>query len=164
VELSVEDGTLLVYEPGGKLLCTHPKSTGKGEKIINNDHKREKGPGIDALILQVCQGLENPHKGQAFLQAVRLDKPRYIRDQALITKQAIEQYPLNIVTQALDYCLEHKLTSASDLRSVCEQLHTTQNEQSSAKLVYMNPFSGSVPTEAYIQPATSSIADYSELF
>lgn len=164
VELSVEDGTLLVYEPGGKLLCTHPKSSGKGEKIINNDHKREKGPGIDALILQVCQGLENPHKGQAFLQAVRLDKPRYIRDQALITKQAIEQYPLNIVTQALDYCLEHKLTSASDLRSVCEQLHTTQNEQSSAKLVYMNPFSGSVPTEAYIQPATSSIADYSELF
>lgn len=164
VELAVQENSLLIYEPGGKLLCTHACCPGKGQKIINNDHKREKGPGIDMLIQQVCQGLEDPGQGHAFIKVVRTDKPRYIRDQVLLMKQAIEQYSAAVLTQALDYCMKHKLKSAADLKSVCEHLHKTQNEQTTAKLVHMNPFSGKVPTDAYIQPATSCISDYTDLF
>jgi hypothetical protein len=165
VELVAQEGSLLIYECNSDvLLCTHKQCLGKGQKILNTDHKREKTAGIEALIHQVCERLEHPEKGVTFLQAIRRDKPRYIRDQALLLKQAIENYPKDILTEALEYCLSHKLNSASDLKSIAEHLHNSSKNQQPAKVVPMNPFSGSVPREAFIQPATSSIADYSELF
>ena len=164
VEMVVEDGKLWIYDSAGTLLCTHQQSLAKGQKIINNNHKREKALGIDALIEEVCLGLEHPEKGRIFLGAIRSDKPRYIRDQVLLLKTAIAIYPQAILTGALHYCTEHKLWSATDLKSIAEHLQGEQKNKASAKVVHMNPFSGSLPKEALIQPATSSIADYSDLF
>lgn len=164
VELRVEEGHLLIYERQGVLLCTHQQCLSKGQKIINTDHKREKAAGIEALIQQVCAGLENPEQGQAFLQQVRTEKPRYIRDQALLLKAAMETYPKEILAEALEYCFMHQLHSASDLKSICEHLSHTQQAHHTAKVVHMNPFTGSVPQQALIQPATSSISDYADLF
>jgi hypothetical protein len=165
VELVVEEDSLLIYECNSDtLLCTHKKSHGKGQKIINNNHKREKALGIDALIQEVCSGLEHPDKGRSFLAAIRTDKPRYIRDQALLVKAVIANHSKEILTGALEYCCTHKLWSASDLKSIAERLQGAQKDKETAKVVHMNPFSGSVPKQALIQPATSSIADYCDLF
>jgi hypothetical protein len=165
VELIVEESNLLIYECNSDtLLCSHKRSHGKGQKIINNNHKREKALGTCALIQEVCLGLEYPEKGMAFLHAIRRDKPRYIRDQALLLKATIALYPKAILTGALEYCCTHKLWSATDLRSIAEHLHATNKNQQPAKVVQMNPFSGTMPRQALIQPATSSIADYSDLF
>ncbi|MGZ4023512.1 MAG: IS21 family transposase [Flavisolibacter sp.] len=165
VELIAQQGTLLIYEsPGSALLCSHRQSPSKGQKILNTDHKREKAPGIAVLIDQICQGIQDPGQGKAFLQAIRSEKPRYIRDQALMVKQSIEKYPPDILSQALAYCCSNKLNSASDLKSIAEHLQGTKPSDSTARVVQMNPFTGSVPKEAFVQPATSSIADYCDLF
>jgi hypothetical protein len=164
VELLLQAGNLLIYDRQGVLLCTHKQSLGKGQKIINTDHKREKATGIEALIHEVCQALEKPEQGQAFLQQVRSEKPRYIRDQALLLKAAIQTYPKEILCEALAYCCTHQLHSASDLKSICEHLYSSQRKQDTATLVHLNPFSGSVPRQAHIQPATSSLSDYADLF
>ena len=164
VELLIDNERLLIYDLQGGLLCTHKQSLGKGQKILNTDHKREKATGIETLIHEVCSGLQDPAQGRNFLGAIRSEKPRYIRDQALLLKAAIQTYPKEILSEALAYCCTHRLNSASDLKSICEHLSHTQQAHHTAKVVHMNPFSASVPRQAYIQPATSSISDYADLF
>jgi hypothetical protein len=165
VELVEEEDSLIIYQCNSNtLLCPHKRSHGKGQKIINNNHKREKALGTCALIHQVCSGLEHPEKGQDFLAAIRTEKPRYIRDQALLLKATIALYPKEILTEALEYCCANRLYSAADLKSIAEHLHGAQKQRETAKVVHRNPFSGSVPKQANIQPATSCIADYSNLF
>jgi hypothetical protein len=120
---------------------------------------------VEELIRQVCSMLEKPELGVAFMEAVRQAKPRYLRDQVLLFRQVIESYPRSIIHQALQYSTTHRLNSAVDFRSVAEHLHTQQaTESAGARIIHMNPFTGKMPSEAFIQPATSSIADYYELF
>lgn len=159
VHLVPEDGKLQIYDSKGALLCTHDRSPGKGQKIINNDHKREKSAGIKTLMVQVCTGLENPDQGQSFLDAIRTEKPRYLRDQILLLKQTIERHPREIITRALAYCCTHRLYSAVDLKSIAGHFNRQQTSPD-VKEMQMNPLTGAMPGEAFIQPATSSIADY----
>lgn len=165
VQLELREGKLLLYEEQGTLLCSHTQCTSKGQKIINTDHKREKSAAIPELIHQACSFLEDPELGRSFLETIRKDKPRYIRDQVQVLKECIGQYTPQIITEALRYCTTHRLKSAMDFRSIAQYLHNKQNsQQSGAKVIQMNPFSGTVPQAAYLQPASSSIADYSDLF
>jgi hypothetical protein len=165
VQLDLQQGKLLLYDEQGTLLCTHTQCSSKGQKIFNTDHKREKTAAIQELIQQVCSALPHPELGRGFLEAIRQDKPRYIRDQVLVMKECIEQYPSQVITEALQYSTTHRLKSAMDLRSIAQYLYNQQNSQeSAAKVIQMNPFSGTVPQAAYVQPASSSIADYSDLF
>ena len=165
VSLKAEEGQLLFFDEQGVLLCTHQLSISKGHKIINNDHKRDKGMRVEELIRQVCSMLEEPELGTAFMEAVRQAKPRYLRDQVILFRQVIETYPRSIISQALQYSTTHRLNSAVDFRSVAEHLHTQQStEVASARIIHMNPFTGKMPSEAFIQPATSSIADYYDMF
>jgi len=48
---------------------------------------------------------------------------------------------------------------ASDFKSVVAHL-TAHEEDKKAPVVYLNPLNHKTPTEALIQPATSSINDY----
>jgi IS30 family transposase len=164
VQLEIQEAKLFIYDEQGALLCSHAECISKGQKIINTDHKREKSAALRELIHQVCSSLEDPELGKSFLEAVRTDKPRYLRDQVLVLKQCIETYSREIISEALHYCCNHRLRSALDLKSIAEYLASKQSSWQGAKVVQMNPFSGTVPTAAYIQPASSCIADYSALF
>jgi transposase len=165
VQLEFGEGKLLLYDEQGTLLCSHTQCTTKGQKIINTDHKREKSAAIQELIQQVCATLQDPELGGSFLETIRKDKPRYTRDQVMVMKECTQTYTPEIITEALHYCTTHRLKSAMDLRSIAQYLHNKQSgQQSGAKVIQMNPFSGTVPSAAYVQPASSSIADYSHLF
>lgn len=159
VGIVAEQGKLLIHNHQGELLCTHQQSLSKGQKIINNDHKREKTAGIKTLIDQVCKGLEHPEQGLLLLEAIRTEKPRYIRDQVLLLKTAIETHPPAVMTQALSYCVANKLYSAVDLKSIAAHIHQQQTIPA-AKVVHINPLNGTMPNAAFIQPATSTIEDY----
>lgn len=166
VRLVTQEGRLLIFDQQGTLICTHTLSVGKGHKIINNDHKRSKELKIRALIKQVCNELLEPDMGNRFIDAVRKAKPRYLRDQLMLFKKVIENYTADIVNQSLQYACSNQLNSVTDLQSVAQYLYLQQNSNPSpeAKIIQMNPFSGKMPLKALIQPATSSITDYSELF
>ena len=66
-------------------------AVGRGKKVINTDHKRDKSARIDKLIDEVCVWLaEDAELGRQFLNAVRKAKPRYIRDQVLLFRDTID--------------------------------------------------------------------------
>lgn len=160
VALAVNAETISFYNTQQVLICVHNINTGKGHRVINNDHKREKSGKINELVASICLQIENPDDGNRFIANVRKAKPRYVRDQLTLMQQTIELHPRQIISTALSYCCKHNLTSAADLKSIAshlakESLLPVQHDQ---KIVPM--FRQGMPGAAYIQPKTSSIIDY----
>ena len=164
VAMSVVNDYIILSDLQGTEICRHPIAAGKGLKIKNNNHARDKSTAINELIDELSQLLDNPLQAKEFLNAIRQAKPRYIRDQVLLIKQTIASAQKSIVQRALDYCCDNRVVSASDFKAVVEQF--TKNEfsfhQPSSKIVYMNPLN-KVPAGALNEPATSSIEDYETL-
>ena len=166
VGVSVESGHLLLSSLQGVEICRHRIAVGKGQKIKNTDHARDKTAAIEALMDSVCQRLEDPEQGMAFLGAVRAGKPRYIRDQLLLFRQVIEASAMGAITEALNYCCHHKIASAADFKAVVAQ-YSREKQIASCQIpqsiLQMNPLSGQLPAAALIQPQTSAIADYQSI-
>lgn len=155
------DGNYLILSNGESIeICRHLVSAGKGNTVKNPDHGRDKKPGIDKLIEQVCNMFDNPLRARQFLNAIREAKPRYIRDQLLIIKVVIERSDKHVVELALDYCYNQKITSATDFKAVAESYMKSTSLPAETKIISMNPLSGTVPPAALIRPAQSSIESY----
>jgi len=137
---------------------------GRGEKIINNDHRREKSQAIIGLEDQFYSLLADPQKGRQLVSAIRQDKPRYVRDQLMILVQVASTTTPLIVDEALAYCQQHGINGAGDFKAIVthylyEQTDNAGQQGASLKPV-RNPLNNQPPDQALIQPATSSINDY----
>ena len=166
VGVKVESGQLVMLSLQGMEICRHRIAVGKGQKIKNTDHGRDKTAAIDTLIDSICQMLDDPQQGKTFLMAVRAGKPRYMRDQLLLFKQVIEESGKGVIIQALTYCCLHKIASASDFKAVVAQYSRDGQTASSRipeSILQMNPLSGQLPAAALIQPQRSAIADYENI-
>jgi len=150
---------LVIFHVQGSELCRHKIAVGKGLKIINTDHKRDKSTGIEEMINQLCAVLENPESGKAWLSAIRTAKPRYVRDQLLIIREAIDKSPAALITRTIKYCLENNINSATDFKAIIAQQQPRPVEQQ--KIIPLNPLSGTRPEIK--EPAKSSIQDYQNL-
>ena len=118
VALRTEQGELILCSQENVELCRHKINNGRGLKIINTDHKRDKTSVIGEMIEQLCELLENPQAGRDWLEGIRIAKPRYIRDQLMIIKQTIDTTSPLLVNKALDYCRVNKITSAMDFKTI----------------------------------------------
>ncbi|WP_158640556.1 IS21 family transposase [Anseongella ginsenosidimutans] len=164
VTLQVEGTQLVIWGEEGKLICKHTISAGKGQKIINNDHKRDKSGPISALIEEVAALLEEPDLGRQLLQRIRKDKPRYVRDQLLLLREIIQGADKEIVKQALEYALARQIVSATDFRALVAH-YGKQKEQKDGQsnIRYLNPLGGKLPLAALTAPDKSNIDDYEQL-
>lgn len=149
-----------------KELCIHTIESGKGIKVLNNDHKRDKSKAISELTEQVCTLLQLPEKGRELFCHIRSEKPRYIRDQILIIRDTIENTQPELVSKAIDYCLENKIYSASDFKAIISHYRQqeVQTEPDQARIVKLNPLNGKITDAAFAGPEKSSIEDYSSFF
>lgn len=161
VTMKLSEGYIIVSNMQSLEICRHLVASGTGKKIKNNDHKRDKSTAINVLIDELSQLLDNPLQVKQFLNAIRKEKPRYVRDQVLVFKQVIENTEKTIVQRALDYCCDNQVLSANDFKAVAEQFKRDECSfhQPASKIVYMNLL-GKLPAVALTEPATSSIEDY----
>ena len=161
VAVHVESNQLLLCNADGTEICRHQIAIGSGQKIKKADHTRDKTSAIDEMIEQLCGCLDTPEKGREFFQLIRQSKPRYIRDQLLLFRSVAEKAERLVITSALEYCCQNQINSAGDFQAVVEQYtQARQTEQAMGRVLQMNPLSGSLPAEALMQPAVSSIIDY----
>lgn len=166
VTISANDEYLWIFdEKGERELCKHKIAIGKGHKVLNTDHKRDKTAAIDEMMDQLCSLLQQPKQAKQWLSSIKTAKPRYIRDQLLILRETIESADPVLVEKALQYCMTNNITSAADFKSIIT--HYQQEEQpsegSGGKVVLLNPLKGTPSAEANIQPDKSSIEDYQSL-
>lgn len=160
VAIAADDKKLTCYNQKQLLICIHHINPSKGQKVINNDHRREKSGKIDTLIARICSEIENTDQANIFIENIRKAKPRYLRDQLTLLQQTIDIHPRQIITTALDYCCKHKLCSAADLKSIANHLAKQDLQQSDKDIKVVPIFRQGLPGAAYIQPDKSSITDY----
>lgn len=162
VAVRQEKARLIILDPEtNQEICQHEVATGKGQKIANTDHKRDKSAAIQEMIEEVCGLFAENEKARQWLHTIKKAKPRYIRDQLLIIKEALSRASSGEVNQALDYCVVNNISSASDFKSIlaCQKEPPKKEEN----LVQLNPLNGKVPDNAHVQPEKSSLKDYQSI-
>ena len=162
VALRVEGPYLVISDASGEQeTCRHKIPMGKGAKVSNTDHKRDKTAAIQEMIEQVSALFQNADQATEWLNMIKADKPRYIRDQLIIIKETALQTGPDQLNKALDYCLSNRINSASDFKGILSAQQQNQNKET--KIVRLNPLTGQIPDKANIQPNKSSIEDYQSI-
>jgi hypothetical protein len=164
VTVQVDQGELIIFCQDQIELCRHKITTGQGIKIINTNHKRDKSSVIDEMIEQLSVLFENPTKAKQWMASIRIEKPRYTRDQLMVIKQVIDTTDRAIVGKALDYCMENKIASGIDFKAIVMQYKHTKQSQQETKIIPLNPLGGFIPTATMAPPAKSQIEDYQLIF
>ena len=158
----VTDGDLLIiYDTGNNKIASHKLYPGKGKTIGGSNYKRDFSSGIDQLIDDLSGQFTNPDQAKEYLLQIRLDKPRYIRDQLQHIKKLGGIYDKQVMNQALVFCIENRIYRATDLESVVKKIHSRQNQETT-----INPpiFIDTINRTAHkIIPNKSDISDYQSL-
>jgi hypothetical protein len=135
---------------------------GRGQKVINTDHKRDKTSAITEMVNQISGLLIDPEQGQRWMNAIRADKPRYIRDQLIIIRKAIEgASDPALISKAVSYCEQNSILIATDFKAVLSVYEQEEKDQlATAKIVRVNPLNSKMPDAALNSPEMSAIKDY----
>jgi len=156
-----EADILILSDLQNNEICRHKIAIGKGQKIKNTDHARDKQSAITVLIEQVCILLDKPDQVRLFLSRIRKDKPRYTRDHILVLRHCIANTDKHIMNMALDFCCLNNINSATDLKAVAAQYSKDNGiVQPALPPAVLNPLNGSANTAKLMEPAKSIIADY----
>ncbi|MGI6679559.1 MAG: IS21 family transposase [Dehalobacterium sp.] len=115
VTVHEDEGMLIISnEETQQEIIRYPLCIEKGRLIKSSDCRREKDKGIEAYLKEVVQILNDSPEASSFLNQVRQDKPRYIRDQLKIIKDHSKDKSPELIEQALNYCLKNHLYGATD--------------------------------------------------
>jgi transposase len=164
VKVSKDDAFIIITDQADKHLYTHAISSGKGNLVSNTDHKREKSATIAQMIADLSRMFSDPDLAAVYLEGVRAEKPRYVRDQLILLKQTIENTDTQTIDNTLQYCLQMKVFSANDFKSVAAGLMQKETwDKSTTFMAPVNPLSGQSSNVANCQPMKSSIIDYEQL-
>jgi len=119
------------------------------------------------MIEQICLLLEQSAQAKEWFYLLKVAKPRYIRDQLLIVKGAVESSTAAIADKALQYCINNKINSAADFKSIIayykQEEQKAQSEEPGAKIIQLNPLNGTTSQNAFRQPEKSALADYESI-
>jgi hypothetical protein len=162
VSVCKQENNLIIYNLNKTELCRHAISMKSGIKIINTDHKRDKSEALQELINTVCALTSDKQRMHEFLSGIRNDKPRYMRDQLLIIKEALKDSEQHQIENALAFCLEQGINSANDFKALLKKF-SKQAEPELGAICTLNPLNGTYPIQALVQPSTSRIEDYGRI-
>jgi hypothetical protein len=157
-----QDALIIFDQQGTHELCRHEVAVGKGGKVINTDHKRDKSILIEEMMLKVANRFENITAAKDWLCLIRVSKSRYIRDQLLLICQAIENKPAELVNKAMVFCHQNNILSAVDFKAIVDQELKQSQAKRPEKIILLNPLSG-IQNKNLKEPDKSSIQDYQEL-
>ncbi|MFO7827963.1 MAG: IS21 family transposase [Bacteroidales bacterium] len=164
VNISIQDDKLIIHDVKGQFIYSHTISSGKGEKIRNTDHKRDKSKSIDNLLIETAMKFPDYDLATKYLEEIRRIKNRYARDQLSAIYKAIEPVSPEIVIQTLKYCIDNAIYSAMDFIAVLEKNigQGKQNKQTGFKAP--NKIQSCLAKNiAELTPNTSNIIDYEQI-
>lgn len=159
VTLQVQEGELVISLPEELTeICRHTIPAGTGQKVQKTDHKRDKTGSIDERIAKATKLFAQEEMALSWMEMLRKEKPRYIRDQLDMIQKAIEGVDPQKVELTLKYCLEKSISSAADFKAILELQHTDRKAETNSRV--LNPLSGKMPENALVQPEKSNIGEY----
>jgi len=118
VRIENHEGTLFVYTLDGSLICEHLINNGRGELIINTDHKRDKSSALDKLQASLDEKLH--YEATGFLNAIRSEFPRYHHDHLRLINSLIDKYGPELTVEAINFCDINRLYNANTVKDYLE--------------------------------------------
>jgi transposase len=118
VYLEVTNDQLIISQsPNGLVLASHKVDDRKGQLIQDRQHTRDRTKGIHTYMETISKRFNKAEKALGFLEKVRENYPRYIRDQLQVISKAINKNEY-MANEALEYCISEKLYSVNDLYDI----------------------------------------------
>lgn len=163
VYIRVMEEDLHIEDRDGAFLCKHPVAATKGNKIVNTDHKRDKSQKLKDLIAATAQLFANPVLANHYFSMLREQKGRYLRDQVLAIRDAIQGRSTELTTKVLEKCVQERYLSAvifTELLAHQEQEDHTLSAPI-GKVILLDPSSS---RKAEITPDKSDLGAYEKAF
>jgi len=145
-------------------LARHDIPKDKGNLIQNNDHKRKKSQKIPALMKEVICSFQDKEKAIDFVNRIREDKPRYIRDQLLLIQTAITDRSQQTISKALDFCIKNNLYSAVDFRDAVIHYGKVIIKETKPLVGDVVSLSPNSAEKIKAKPQIRDISEYSKIF
>lgn len=163
VRIYSEDGKINIIGPKGELICSHTLALSSGRTIINRDHKRDKHAKISLFITETAALFENTALATEYLELLRKEKGRYIRDHLQVIRDCIEGLDKVVVEQTLELCMNEKYLSANIFKEILilKQKKADIPDPILEKIILLNPNSTS---KADMQPDKADLNDYEDIF
>lgn len=162
VIVRIIDESLILSDANHNEIARHTLSHGKGKLIGNNNYNRDYSLKIDLLIDNIAADYRDPEIASQYLNQIRKDNPRYIRDQLTLIKKQAHKYGMKVMEQSLHFCILNKIFKATDMESVTKKIIAETNNPTPEPAATIRVKSLSKSTFK-ITPEKSSIADYKNL-
>jgi hypothetical protein len=111
------------------------------------------------LINQTADRFSNPEKARNFMEFIRSEKPRYIRDQVLLILKTIKDASLEVMDKALEFCIKNRLYRATDFQ---DAINHYQKDKHSTDDTFDIKASSMTPENLEKIKVTPKIRDISE--
>ena len=128
--IEVDEGkdTVIFYDYHSEaFLEQHRLEHGVGKSVRNNHPERDRQTRHKMLVDKALDGFGRDKQAEAFIGIMMAEKPRYTRDQLSILIKSQEQYDKQSLLQAVSYCMERELFSATDFRDTLEYFSVKQD-------------------------------------
>jgi hypothetical protein len=156
-----DDKRLIIYDAENNKIASHKVYPGKGETIGGSNYRRDFSSSIDQLMGELSSQFTDPDRVMEYFLQIRKDKPRYIRDQLQHIKKLSGVYDLEIMNQAMEFCIENKIYRATDLGNVAKKVFAERSQETTiSQPIEIKTIN---QTAHKIIPNKSDISDYQSL-
>jgi len=141
----------------------------KGQLVKNKNHTRDRTKNIAVLTEEVVSMFPDGLAVKTFLEGIKTDKPRYIRDQLQLIKETIKEECPGVINKALDFCTKNNLYSAIDFKDAIahyskEKQYQAPQKESFKKSFTVIPVSPDSLERIKAKPQIRDIKEYADIF
>lgn len=140
----------------GEVIAEHNLSLEKGQLIQNSHHLRDNSLKIAELYQDTLKCLGETPEAQRILDMIKLEKPRYIRDQYQYLIKATEGLNQEVITKAISYMVSRELWSATAFLSIVENIDQIPTEQANLSKI-------DIPEKYRILTEVRNLSEYEKL-
>ncbi len=156
VLLTPQDNELIIRSHEGQEIARHKIAHLKGISVSNNNHFRDPSVAISELITQLAQLFTDADQAAHYLEKIRRQNGRYVRDQLKIIRAVCDKYNTEQCDNALQYCIENNIHKASDFEPVLLALAEQEKGKTTDQKLRKNIRPG-------LTPQSSNLNDYKQI-
>ncbi len=163
VRIRLSEDQLIIHDLQDKFICRHLLASGNGKTVINTDHKRDKSGSINDLVTLTAALFDNEVLATQYLELIRKDKGRYVRDHLQAIRAIVSGQDKNQVNQVLQKCMEEKYLSANMFKELMLK-HQKEGSIKESSMEQVNPLNGECARKAETRPDKSDLETYEKVF
>jgi transposase len=130
----VDDRTMNIFSPEGKLLANHKISTLKGQLVQDRSHTRDWDSGIDDLFNKTCGYFSDKGLALSFVKRIKERFSRNIRDQLELIIDVAQESQRQHLDFTLEECAKRSLYAATEFKDMLAHIKSQRGQEAQLRL------------------------------